>query len=246
MIQNEVGTIRTDVTRAKARAEQAYSKTLQLDNEISAKVSQGDLSSEIRMLNNAISAKVGQAEVGLIVNNKMSNFKVRADQIDFVTTKARIQGLFQTESYGKRIYMSGNKIEFADSSNILRGKIEIDDSNKVIFQGQGGYDNAYIEFNSTNKILTSNPTRGFLGGKWGVVDLEATGIHTDVIKIKRQLDVGMIANLNGDTNINGPFSLYGDYKFTKSPSGDQLKIQHKYYGTRFVIDFSDKKTFFAG
>lgn len=244
MIQNEVGTIRTDVTRAKARADQAYSKTLQLDNEISAKVSYGDLSSEVRMLNNAISAKVGQAEVGLIVDNKMSNFKVRADQIDFVTTKARIQGIFQTESYGKRIYMSSNKIEFADSGNNLRGKIEIDDSNKVIFQGQGGYDNAYIEFNSTNTILTSNPTRGFLGGKWGVVDLEATGIHADVIKIKRQLDVGMIANLNGTTNINGPFNLYGDYEFRKSTNGSQLHIINTLYGSRFVIDFVNKTTHF--
>lgn len=248
MIKTEVSSIKTDVTNANSKAERAYSTAIQTTEELSKKVSKGELSTEVRQLNSEISTKVGTRDVYSIMQQLPSYVKIDAKNID-LTGDVDVQGTFKTSSYGKRVEIIGNSIKFYDWGS-FKGSLTIDDENIISLNGSNGYDTGYI---SMNKNLAKAPFRYlnsfypncWLGGDWGVVNLESGEIRTIRLGVDRMFESYGLSTFYKNAIFKDKIILDNMADIRTTSGGGQVWITQTSSGLSFVIDYASKRTYFA-
>ena len=246
MIKDSVGSI-------KHYVEQNYSTRTQTDSMIQSQVrGVKDTADEAYTIatqtKGEVSTKVGTKDVYSIMQQLPSYVKIDAKNID-LTGNVDVQGTFKTSSYGKRVEIVGNSIKFYDWSS-FKGSLSIDDENIICLQGKDGYSTGYI---SMNKNLAKAPFRYlnsfypycWLGGDWGVVNLEAGEVRTMRMGVDGLLESYGLATFYKDAVFKNKIILDNVADIRTTSSGGQVWITQISSGLSFVIDYAGKKTYFA-
>ncbi|WP_311538312.1 phage tail spike protein [uncultured Anaerococcus sp.] len=234
MIKTEVSKQVPDISGIENQAKEALSVAKQTAEEISTKVSKGELQSEISQTNDRIATKVGKLDVLSIIEQLPDYVQIQAKNID-LKGDVSVVGEFKTASIDKRVEIVGSKINFFDGYATKLGSIGVNDDGSVEISGPNYSTgtivvNKYKDFDYSN--FSSSQLNSFLNGKWGVIELNAFGIVAKNIGIDQYL------------NIQGYMQI-GDYIKVSRYLGQQLKFTSEMYNSSFVIDFFDKKTFWT-
>ena len=246
MIKDSIGSV-------KHYVEENYSTRTQTDSMIQSQVrgvkgTADEAYSIATQTKDEISKKVGTKDVYSIIQQLPSYVKIDAKNID-LTGNVDVQGTFKTSSYGKRVEIIGNSIKFYDWSS-FKGSLSIDDENIICLQGKDGYDTGYI---SMNKNLAKAPFRNlnsfypycWLGGDWGVVNLEAGELRTMRLGVDMLFESYGLSTFNKDVIFKNKIILDNVADIRTTSSGSQVWITQIRSGLSFVIDYAGKKTYFA-
>src|SRR5699024_7388438 len=116
------------------------------------------------------------------------------------------------------------------------------DSNEIRIRGGIGTESQilmnasqYMDYtNFSGKILES-----FLFGTWGATGFYTFGLVTKYVRVDQQIETF------GDIIAHKSIKLGDSVRIKLSPGGNQLWIGRTYDSYDFVIDFNEKKTFWA-
>lgn len=234
MIKTEVSKQLPDISGIETQAKEALSVAKQTAEEISTKVSKGELQSEISQTNDRIATKVGKLDVLSIIEQLPDYVQIKAKNID-LKGDVSVVGEFKTSSYGKRVEVVGSKINFFDGYVTKLGSIGVNDDGSVEIIGPNVSTgsivvNKYKDFDYLN--FSSSQLNAFLNGTWGVIDLNAFGI------VAKHIGVDQTLKVYGDIYLGDTLKVSRYY-------GQQLKFKNESYGNTFVIDFLNNKTFWT-
>ena len=234
MIKTEVSKQVPDISGIENQAKEALSVAKQTAEEISTKVSKGELQSEISQTNDRIATKVGKLDVLSIIEQLPDYVQIKAKNID-LKGDVSVVGEFKTSSYGKRVEVVGSKINFFDGYVTKLGSIGVNDDGSVEIIGPNGSTgsivvNKYADFDYLN--FSSSQLNAFLNGTWGVIDLNAFGI------VAKHIGVDQTLKVYGDIYLGDTIKVSRYY-------GQQLQFKNESYGNTFVIDFLNNKTFWV-
>ena len=249
---NEIGSLKDYVSKN-------YSTITQTDTAIKAQVGsietdmsslKGDLrklSTDVSLTQYGLESKVSSNEIISKINQSPEQIKIQARNID-LTGNVDVQGTFQTSSYGKRVEIIENSINFYDW-NSKQGSLTINDENEVRLTG-AGYDSGYITLNSRIEHLkytnfsTNNPDC-ILGGRWGAITLNAATLSTYVISVDMELRSYGYSIFHKDATFKNKIILDDMADIRTTSGGGQVWITQTSSGLSFVIDYASKRTYFA-
>ena len=255
-ISSEISSVKKLITDGdngvKTYLQKNYSTTLQTSSMIQNKVSSydsrlGSVESKIIQTAEKIESKVSAGDVYSLIEQMPSYVKISAKNID-LTGNVSVVGDFMTASYGKRVYIEGSEIKFYDSYGSFIGKIGIDTDSSLNIQGSYSQD-ASILMNTSKTISFTNFNNkvlsAYLYGDWGTTNFYSFSLSTRYAQVDRDLTVYNNLEVNNKLTITRSIN-FGDTAYIKLTSaGNQMWIGRTYDDYDFIIDFANKKTFWA-
>ena len=247
MIKTEVSKQIPDISGVEDKADRAIRAAAVAQGEVAGKVTYTDFNSYKKQTAEMIESKVSAGEAYSLIRQEVKNIKISADQID-LTGNVSVVGDFKTSSYGKRVHIEGSEIKFYDDYGSFIGKMGIDRDGALNLNG--AYDQeGSISINSPWTIdytnFSNQTVKSYLYGDWGATNFYSFSLSTRYIFVDRDLTVYNDQEVGGDLTVRKKINLGYSAYIKLNPAGTQLWIGRTYDSYDFVIDFNEKKTFWA-
>lgn len=235
MIKTEVSKQIPDISGVEDKADRAIRAAAVAQGEVAGKVTYTDFNSYKKQTADLIESKVSAGEAYSLIRQEVSKIKISADQID-LTGNVSVVGDFKTSSYGRRVHIEGSEIKFYDDYGSFIGRMGIDNGGALNLRGAYTQEGS-ISINSPWTIdydnFSSKTVDSYLYGDWGATNFYSFSLTT------KHIVVDKIVNIYEKLK-------FRDTAYIKlNGAGNQIHIGRDYESKCFVIDFDDKKTFWA-